>query len=176
MRENFINISMRGRIAYAIMCFDSLIKEKYPNYNWATLLNKLWNVTNAEFLDEWASMIIEYIPEYMLEFSTYEESEFEFITKEEYEILKQIYNDVDGMVNDFLKMIRDMEEIYAFSNIPNHGIESIDIFLKIIKSLEEQEISKPDISKIENITFDERNGWDNRFDGKKLSIILKLSV
>lgn len=176
MKENFINISMRARIAYAIMCFESLIKEKYPNYNWSTLLNKLWNVTNAKFLDEWASVIIEYIPEYMLEFPTYEESEFEYISKEEYEILKPIYNDVDDTVNDFLKMIRDMEEIYSFSNIPNHGKESIDILLKIIKSFKEQGIQIPDINKIEDMTFDERNGWGNRFDEKKLSIILKLSV
>ena len=68
-----------------------------------------------------------------------------------------------------------MEEIYSFSNIPNHGKESIDILLKIIKSFKEQGIQIPDINKIEDMTFDERNGWGNRFDEKKLSIILKLS-
>lgn len=172
MKNYFTNISMTGRIAYGIMCFESLIKDKYPDYNWDPLLLKLWDVTSAEYWDEWASMFIEYIPEYMLEFPTYEESDFEFIKKEEYNALKPVYDSVDESVNEVLKLIRDIEEVYAFSSIPKNGAESINILVQITEILKENNVSLPELTNVEGMTFDKRNGWGDLFDGTKLSIIL----
>ena len=170
------NISMNGRMAYSIMCIENYLKNLYPFKNWALLSKKMWPVTSS-YWDEWADMFIEIIPQYLFEFQTYKDSNFEHLSESDYIAFSNLFHsipskgDTDEINNLLLKLLK-LEEVYSYSEIPNFGTESIDIVMDICTILESHKISLPDIDKVQFSSFNEKKGWGNQFDGEKLSIIL----
>ena len=169
--SDFNNISMNGRMAYAILCVEKYLKEKFPNDNWDNLSKLMWNVT-AIYWDEWDNKFIEIIPEYLFEFSTYAESDFEEITEEEYNSFVSLLKDKPATLNDLLMKLHQIQEVYSYSSIPDNGKEASQIVLDICSILKNDGISLPDINTVTFSNFSERNGWGSKFDGTKLSLIL----
>lgn len=67
--EKFRHISMRGRVAYGISCFENaIIALKYDINDWKIVLNYLWEFTNIQYLDDWNDIVVELIPENLTEF------------------------------------------------------------------------------------------------------------
>ena len=92
----FKNISLNGRVAYGISCLENTLL--YLNYNvedWKIVLEYLWEFTNIEFLDDWSSKVVEIIPSHFLEFRTYEEHDFEYLDKNSFQYLYNLYQDID---------------------------------------------------------------------------------
>lgn len=170
--NTFRNVSWNGRIAYAIMCAIKYLSTKYPHKNWTPLFEKLWNATGEMFLDEWSKRIIDILPDCFFEFPSFEKSDFNYLTKSEYEIFKDLYNGLDEDFATLIEAIHSMEEIYAFTNIPGYGEESLKILEDIASMLEKENIPLPDPKLVEFSKFSEKNGWGEPFDGTKLSIIL----
>ncbi len=52
---------MNGRMAYAILCVEKYLKEKYPDDAWNELSKLMWSVTSI-YWDEWDNKFIEIIP------------------------------------------------------------------------------------------------------------------
>lgn len=51
---NFRQISVRGRMAYLLCIFENLlIYFKCDKEDWKWILEKLWQYTNIEYLDDW---------------------------------------------------------------------------------------------------------------------------
>ncbi len=49
----FGHISMRGRVAYGISCFENaIVALKYDINDWKIVLNYLWEFTNIQYLDD----------------------------------------------------------------------------------------------------------------------------
>jgi len=168
----FRDISWNGRMAYAIMCAERYLLSKYPQKDWTPIFEKLWAATGDMFLDEWSQRVIDILPECFLEFPTFETSDFNFLTKEEYVVIRNLY---DGLGDDYanlIELIHSMEEIYAFTNIPGYGEESLRILGEIVAMLEKENIELPDPKFVEFSKFSERDGWGEHFDGSKLSLIL----
>lgn len=165
-------VSLLGRIAYAIMCAEKYAKEKYPSKNWELIFAQFWKVSNCEALDRWSWEIMEYIPKYLFEFNDYESSDFEYIDKTTYNQLKELYHGVDDGINQILLNIREMEEEYAYSNVPDYGKVSLEYIDEIIAILENANIDSPAPALVKFSKFNERDGWGNPFDGTKLSIVL----
>lgn len=169
--NTFDNISMNGRMAYGILCIEAYLIAKYPSDNWAPLSKLMWEVTST-YWDEWANSFIEVIPEYLFEKSNYEESDFDFLTKEAYSDYVSLLKDKSPVLNALLMKLRDIEEIYCYSSIPKKGEEASQIVIDICDILENEGVSVPDISLVAFSAFDEKNGWGNPFDGTTLSLIL----
>lgn len=73
-KEDLKNISLRGRVAFGIRCFENaLLALQYNVSQWRIVLDYLWSFTNIDFLDDWSGLIAEIIPENLLEFKSYEE-------------------------------------------------------------------------------------------------------
>ena len=169
--SDFNNISMNGRMAYAILCVEKYLKEKFPENNWFELSKLMWNVTSI-YWDEWDNKFIEVIPKYLFEFDTYEESDFEEISEDEYNSFVALLKDKPAVVNDLLMKLHQIQEVYCYSSIPSNGEEASQIVLDICAILEQDNVSLPDINVVNFSSFSERDGWGNKFDGTRLSLIL----
>lgn len=169
------NVSLIGRIAYAILCAEKYVLTKYPSKNWSIVFEQFWKVSSCEALDKWSWVIMEYIPKYLFEFQNYESSDFEYIDKETYNQLKDLYDNVDDNLNQILLATREIEEEYAYSNIPEYGKISLEYIDEILSILKKADVEPPEISLVEFSKFNERDGWGEPFDGTKLSIVLNKS-
>lgn len=171
IRKKIEEISLRGRIAYAIMCIEAYLKSEYPKKNWMILSQKMWEATNSP-LEEWFFSFGEFIPEFVFEFPDYESSDFEYISKVDYYALIELYNGVNSDVNELLMLLDTIVQLYLYTAIPGIEKDSIDVLKKIEKYLISRKVMLPNLQKISFSKFNESNGWGNYFDGTKLSIIL----
>lgn len=169
----FDNISWRGRVAYAIMCLEKYLTTKESNKDWSPLSKKLWAVTDGKmFLDEWSDRIIDLLPECFFAFKDYASSDFTYLTEEEYNTFKILYEGLDEDFSQLMEHIHEMEEVYAYTVIDDNGEKCAEILEDIIKILEKKGISLPDYNLVAFSKFDEKEGRGEPFDGTKLSIVL----
>lgn len=169
---------MTGRMAYTILCVEKYLLDKYPDKDWKELSSRMWKVTSVAW-DEWIDEFIEIIPQYLFEFDNFEESDFEELSKEDYDYFVKLYegvseglcDDPSDKVNFLLNSLKELEEVYSYTSIPGKGEESIAIVSKVCTMLSEENIEIPDISLVEFSSFEDRNGWGKSFDGTSISLI-----
>ena len=171
-KKDFENISMNGRLAYQLMCVERYLVSKYPNKDFTKLMELLWQVTNGMYWDTFSGYLIEFNKSCFFEFDTYEEQEWLYVTKEQYELFKNLISELDDNDESILETLKDQAEVYAYTVVPKNTKESIDIVFDTIKFLKQEKIKLPVIKLVEFSTIDQRNGWGDHFDGTKLSIIL----
>ena len=162
---------MNGRMAYAILCIEKYLLTEYPTENWFILSKLLWAAT-SKYWDEWDNKFVEIIPQYLFEFDTYAESEFEELTEEEYNAFTALLKGKANTINHLLMKLQDLYEVYCYSSIPGNGSEASKIVLDICSILEQKGISLPDLKVVSFSAFSERDGWGNPFIGEELSLIL----
>ena len=169
--QDLNNISMNGRMAYSILCIEKYLLTKYQNDDWSILSNEMWKATSS-YWDEWDETFLEIIPEYLFEFKSYEESDFEYLTKEKYNSFVSLLNNKSSEINEMLMSLHKLCEIYSFSSIPQNGQKASEIVIRLCNILESNNIPLPNIDTVSFSIFTEKNGWGNNFDGTKLSLIL----
>lgn len=163
-------ISIRGRMAYVICLFERvLIYYNYDKQDWVKVLEKLWEYTSVEYLDDWMYEFAEYLPESILEDSL---DDFEFITREEYEHLHKLYNASSTDVLHFIKLMFEIGSIDLYSKLVDNSPNTLEKIEEAVELLKENEIDNISIEPFKQYSFKERNGWGERFDGRSLSIIL----
>ena len=167
---DFERISIRGRMAYLLCIFENiLILFKCEKKDWNWILEKLWQYTHIEYLDDWMYEIAEYMPESIMEDNT---DDMEYITENELKKLKVLYANNPEEVNIMLHIIYELGTIDLYSRLhdgsPNTLVklqEGIDIAIKIGAKL-------PNRSEFGKYRYMEGNGWGIPFDGKKYSLYL----
>lgn len=169
-------ISMNGRMAYAIMTIERYLPDTYPSKDWSILSAQMWRAT-ATAWDTWTDSFIEIIPEYLFEFPTYEESGFEHLSSEDHKSFAELYSgvtsgDSNDTINIFLESLRLIEEVYCYTSISGFGEESLDILEKICDIVEDAGIQLPDPQLVAFSPFTEKDGWGEDFDGTYLSAVL----
>lgn len=163
-------ISIRGRMAYAICLFERLLLYyKYDEQDWLGILEKLWMYTSVKYLDDWMYEFAEWLPDSILEDAL---DDFEFITKEEYEHLYKLYNKSCLEIRLFIKIMFELGSIDLYSKLTDNSpntLKKLEEAMDIFKTNNINIISSEPFRKY---SFEERNGWGERFDGRSLSIIL----
>ncbi len=172
-KKNFINISMNGRLAYQLMCAEKYFVNKYPNKDFTELFHILWKVTNGMYWDTFSGYLIELKKEYFFKVSSYDDRNWLYLTKKQYDLFKPMVSEFDDEDEALLLTLIDQAEVYAYTVVPKDTSESIDIVFETIEFLKKRKIKLPDIKLIEIYTIDQMDGWGDFFDGTKLSIILK---
>ncbi|MGG4221603.1 hypothetical protein ABEW32_25700 [Paenibacillus jamilae] len=171
--EKFRHISMRGRVAYGINCFENaIIALKYDVNDWNIVLNYLWEYTNIQYLDDWNDIFIELTPENLTEFKTYEEEELEKLSKDEFIYLYSLYQNIDEPVAALLRGIYELGISHAYTVIEGYGESSLKSLERIIKLMIDYNIPLPSIEPFLKFSIEENRGWGDKFDGTKLSKIL----
>lgn len=173
--EQFSNISLRGRVAYAISCLENMISAlEYDINDWEIVLNYLWTFTDIRYLDDWNEIIVEVIPENLLEFETYEEQKFAHLSKEEYLYLRKLYKSCDLSIHILIREIFELGISHAYSVIEGHGKNSLKCMEQIILFMEKNQFPLPDVRLFLMYSFEENRGWGNRFNGKRISKLLRV--
>lgn len=169
----FKDISIRGRIAYVILCFERYVEARYPKTNWNRVDDFMWRLCdNSDFIDNTAYQYMEIIPEYLYEFSNFEDAEFEYLSKEDYDYFKSIIPVDDDGLNTIMHAAYSIAMEYAYVALEKFAPETLLYINNVLHVLEENQILAPDINLVSSHQFDEADGWGHAFDGRYLSSIL----
>lgn len=174
VKEGFIDISIRGRVAFSIQCLENaLIHFEIEIGEWRLLLKHLWEYTDAEFVDEWMYLISEMLPEHLLEFDTYEAHDFEYIKESEFEYLYNLYsgNNFNDTLGSIISIIYKIGTCDVYERFENISKESLDYIEKLIVCMSSNCIDIPDSKKFNDFLYSE-GGYGLRFDGKAFSCVL----
>lgn len=172
--DTFKKISLNGRVAYGISCFENtLIDLNYDVNEWKVVLEFLWQFTSIQYLDDWSGMVSEIIPENLLEFKTYAEHDFEYLDEKNFKYLYNLYKSSDEKIDFVMTSIYNIGTSHAYSIIVEHGQKSLNELEKLIIYMTQNNIQLPDVKAFEEFSIEENKGWGNKFDGRNISNILK---
>ncbi|BFH16814.1 hypothetical protein WJ0W_005034 [Paenibacillus melissococcoides] len=171
--EKFKSISLRGRVAYGISCFENaLIASKYDLNDWKLVLKYLWEFTSIQYLDDWNDVVVELIPSNLMEFKTYEEHQFERLSKDEFLYLYNLYQYSDEIIDTLLRNIYDLGISHVYTVIEGYGESSLMSLERLINFMIVNNLPLPDIGSFLKFHIEENKGWGNKFDGTILSKVL----
>lgn len=169
--EDFAEVSVRGKTAYAILCFEEYIKAKYPDTDMMPVLELMWKLTGTLF-DQNTYKYVEILPECLFEFDGYN-NEFEEISEKEFNMFREILNNNDKDLNELMKRIYDIVSAYEGTIITDNGQEASHYLEEAVKVLEKNNIPLPDIRKVSSYTSDKCDGWGENIYPQGISSILK---
>ncbi|MEW4371842.1 hypothetical protein [Paenibacillus kandeliae] len=168
----FKSVSIRGRVAYGICCFENvLLSLDYHSEDWKIVLRHLWRFMSEPLLDDCFSVMVELIPDNLTETPVYDE-DFEQITNEEYLALYQLYQNIDEFITVLLRDIYYICAVHAYSSIVGYGKESLNSLQDLICHMNERNFPLPDYVRFLEFSLEEDDKWGKDFDGTKLSKIL----
>lgn len=172
--DTFKKISLNGRVAYGIRCFENaLLFLKYNVSDWEMVLGKLWQFTSADNLEVWSDKVVEVIPENLLEFKIYEDHDFEYLNESEFIYLYALYQNIDKKIDYLIRQIYYLGASHSYSVIIEYGQRSLDELNILLKYMTNNNIPLPDIEPFKKFSIKENEGWGNKFDGRSISSILK---
>ena len=176
MKNNtiFNNVSVFGRVAYAIMCFEKYVVSVYPSIDYSPVVEIMWSIIDgSNYLDESAyKYYIEIIPECLFEFYSYENSDFEYLSKDEYLLFTRLLNNDDQNLNTIMKCIYDIAMAYAYTKVEPNAPATLPFLQKAKSVLLTNNIEPPDEAIVSKYTASGTDWLGECFDGRYLSIIL----
>ena len=185
--SQFENITLRGRMCYLFMCIETYLVTLYPHKNWTPVARRMWQALNQEYLENAEDIYSEAVPEYILEFATYQETNIRAfdgnLKKEDYDEITACFQEItQGNSN---------EEICQVLMLPCKFLDICECctgfsdaepsILKLLRRIEEilcnYNIPLPDITLITSFSFDRNHStewekWGKPFNAEYLSIIL----
>ena len=162
----FKNVSVRGRYAYAIFCLEAYFKQKkYDTIPTNLILNTLWTAVEKEgYLDDF-NIILETIPESIIEDKILDFPDFE-TPKKDCLLLYDFYKGKEEELND---VIESIIEIYRISL---HTVVLDDYTLETLSSvfhfMDKHKVPLPCYDKILTYSIEEKGGWGHPRDRESL--------
>lgn len=174
IEEKFKNISIKGRVAYGISCLErALICYSCTLKNWEWVLEKIWEFTSIEYLDDWFYEMAEFLPDSLLEDNEYIPEEFEYITEKQFYILLELYQkESNQVINQIFNLIFEMGTFDLYSRLENYSPNTLICLEKINNIMVLNNIELPSVANFIRYSYYENKGWGNSFEGKVNSIIL----
>ena len=172
-KKDFNGISIRGRVVFAIMCFENYVIAKYPARQFDGVCALMWDiVSDKDYIDASAEKYMEIIPEYLYEFDSYEDAGFEYLTRDEFDFFSELIPSDDESLSLIMHRIYDIAMEHAYAAVDYPAKASIDLLFEIIDALKREGIKLPDIGLVRGFAFAESGGWGNPVSRKGLSRIL----
>lgn len=176
MKTIYDKLSIRGRVAYAIMCFENYVNFKYPDKDMSNVAEIMWKIIDdSDYIDNSAYRYMEIIPEYLFEAEDFVSSQFDYLTEQDYnyftELLPVPENDID--LNIIMHKVYDIAMEYAYTVVELDQPETKEYLKEVSNILRKNDIELPNLSDIPKYEWDDTHGWGKCFDGRYLSIILK---
>ena len=176
MTRQYDNLSIRGRVAYLIMCFERYVAQKYPDRDMTIVATLMWNIVNdSDYIDESAYKYTEIIPMYIHEAPDFKTLRLDYLTEEEYNAFVTLLPrpEEDPELNTIMQRIYDVAMEFAYTEVLLDKPVTKNYLEEVDDILAKNGIEAPDIGKIPKSTPDECDGWGKFIDSKPLSIILK---
>lgn len=173
MDKRINNISIRGRVAYLILCFEKYVMAKYPERNWKSVSELMWKICDkSDYIDCSAYRFVEITPEHLYKKDNYADSNFKFLSEDEYNQYIAIVPSDDDNINVLMHSIFDVAIEYAYCGIPKGAPDTIPYIEDVENVMLSTCIDFPDISLVTKYV-DPEDWWGDPFDGRYLSFILK---
>lgn len=166
LERELLNISIRGKMAFIIKCFENYASSEYPGLDWQQLFMFLRKVTSVEWIDDdWWYPLGEFLPEFIMETDDYDKNQYEYLSENDYIYYKNLFSGVKRDIVKLLSGIHDLLSIYLYGDIDDHGVEMNKEICRIIKDMTKSKaFILPNINLYKFSKWDERDGWGNRFD------------
>ncbi|GAA4275919.1 hypothetical protein [Aquimarina mytili] len=163
MNLDFSNISIRGRVAYAIICLENAIRfyEK-ENLDWLYIFNLLWAYTKDE-VGNWHYPMAESTPKSIMFDADYSSKEMEYIDRDEYEKLSLLYKNSNNTINYIIDKLFEIGTRDLYSSIINNSPDTLKYLQEIIDVMEERGITLPNIKFFQKFPISENEGWGRKF-------------
>ena len=159
-KYDFKNISIRGRVAFGVSCLNTYLKTKYPDIDFSPVLNLACKITeDSDYIDNSTEAFMEIIPEYLYEFDNYEEAEFEYLSKEAYNLFISIIPKDDPDLNILMHSIRDIAWEYCYVALEPGAQNTYRYLNSIIETMNKCAFPLPDINAFKKYDFSESDGW-----------------
>lgn len=163
MKKIFEDISILGRVAYALYGLEIYIKEQGEDFSeWENIFHKFWSFSEMEYIDDYMYKFVEYIPETVLEFDHYIKDDFEYMTEDEFYCVYKLYENckcIDG-VKFILECIEDILAYHMYSgNLPPAGYSLNIVSEKIYPFFQNKLRKKPEIELFKIYSIYEENCW-----------------
>lgn len=173
------NLSLTGRLCYLFMCIEKYLTICYPQKEWIFVAKKMWQWTNV-YWNEGCDIYSVVVPEYLFEFDTYEKTNmlaFEGkLSKKDYLELTNLFaglttGNSEDEINQVLMLPIEFNNECECTNFDTANNPTLKILYKMQDFLSLHNISFPSVSRVQNMTVNQKNGWGNFIDSKYLSII-----
>jgi len=139
---DFKTISIRGRIAYGIMCAESYALAKYPDCDWKPLFQALWGISRDDvYWDEWASDVIDMLPEMVL---SDDPRDYGDTDPEVLDQCRVLYQGMSEAFNGILSGIVDIEETDAYTVVEGYGAAALESLRDAIDAMQAEGVELPD--------------------------------
>lgn len=173
--NEFINISIRGRVAFSILCLENVIRHyNVESLPWAFVLEKLWEFTsNSGYLDDWMDVTVEIIPKTVINDTLYltgdfESMDLECITIEQFKCLHDLYSKVDSVLCFIIDKIFSLATGEMYGALRDGAPYNLEHLQEILNMMEQHNIPLPPIEPLKIYSFWERGGWGKHFDRSEL--------
>ena len=179
-RPTFDNISMIGRLAYLFMCIERYLVNKYPDRDWTVVADRLWNWTE-EYWNDAQEKSDQIIPEYVLAFKSYEKVNKKCfdgeLPEDLYNQMVKLYTDIttgdsEDEINQVLFTTVEWGTYCEGASLREAIAPATNLIEYMLDILDKYEIEYPDVSSIQHMSIDEKNGWGEFCNCRHLSIIL----
>lgn len=163
--DDFKNITIRGRVAYAICCLENVIEfYSFQKLDWNLLLDFLWRypmAKNISNLADWHENEAECIAFCIMDELPYEKCGFEFITKDQYLNLKTLYQNTNKIIWDLTDRIAAIGTQSLYGGVRDGSPVTLDELNKVITQLKKENIPLPNFKDFEIFSYPQNpeNDW-----------------
>ena len=171
--SSFRPISMRGRVAFAIMCLEESIMRLAPEpERWLVVVNQLWKYTSEESLDVWQEVTAEFTPGAILKYAEYVEQDYELLTRDGFWLLRDLYQSCDPLLRELTDLVFDIGTLELFGSLDGFAPQSLRHLVQVLRLLGERGLPVPSVDLVSEQAFTSRHGWGNPFDAGHLRRLL----
>ena len=165
--EEFEGISIRGRMAYMLCMFENvLLYYRVEKKEWRWILERLWQFTTVQFVDDWLYEIAEFMPDSVLNDTV---QGLEFLTEDEFYSLRSIYTNTYEDVLYMIRIIFELGTLEMYSTIRDFSPNTLEKLGEGIEIMQRLGLELISIEPFKKYRFIEGHGWGKPFNGKEFS-------
>lgn len=158
--KDFIEVSIRGRVAFGVVCLENAIKHfNRLDLEWNFLLKLLWSYTNDN-VGTWHYQLAECIPSAVM---VGDDKYLDFLSKQQFWEFNKLYSQCNDEILQIIDLIFSIGVEDLYSSIVNNSPETICHLNDIINILNNDNIPLPSIDLFERFPITENHGWGREF-------------
>lgn len=157
------DLSIRARIGFAAYILESFFKKTKNHFEAKNIvINKIWEIPEGNDIESWLDEFVELLPEVIFEETYNNKDPYIFLTNDQFNYIKILYEDCEEDVLQIIKLIFEIVNIHVYGKIADNGKESLNELKKVFEFAENVSI----YLKIEEnnlFSIKNENGWGKTF-------------
>jgi hypothetical protein len=163
--NNLKEISTRGRVAFAICCWESAMELlQTDKKKWQFVFDELWKFCSSN-MAVWQERFGEVTPFSVCEKIDFNIKDYQYLTKEEHDALQELYDGADQVLLEIIMHIYEIgiRNMYVTINSEALKMASIPYLQSLIALMNENKFVLPDVNLFKKFSITDNNGWGFEF-------------